>query len=278
MNSLELQVILLWSAVTTYVVATILSLIGLVFSKPVLIKFSPVIALVGAIPHTAAVVMRWIQTGHFPYWGKYEVFNVYACGVVLLYLVVVFFRQGFRVAGVVVYPLAFFLTGIALTGSTVVTEVPSSYLTYWLGIHVAFAKLAFGSALIAAYFGILYLLKVRVGVSGKENALTQMIKSPAKADYYSYRFTVLAFITMTIMIASGAVWGYKAWGRYWAWDPVETWSLVCWILYGIILHLRTTMGWKGNRAAWLSVAAIVIVAFAFFGMPALYETVHEHLE
>lgn len=278
MNSLEIQVVLLWAAVTGYVVATIMALISLVFRKPRLLDYIPLVGLVASIAHTAAIILRWTQTGHFPYWGRYEVFSSYPWALVLMYLVVVFLKRELKVAGVVIFPIAFFMTGMALTGSPEVREIPNSFLTYWLGIHIAFAKLAFGSALLAAFYGILYLLKEKASATGRENILTQTIKDSRTADYLGYRFTVFAFVTMTIMIGAGAVWGYKAWGRYWGWDPVETWSLVCWFVYGIILHLRTTLGWKGRRAAWISIGAIFVVIFAFFGLSLLYSTIHEHLE
>jgi len=105
-------------------------------------------------------------------------------------------------------------------------------------------------------------------------------KLPAteKLDILIYRFSAFAFVMLGIMIASGAVWAYKAWGRYWGWDPIETWALISWLVYGLYLHLRITLGWKGRRAAWLALFAVVLVIFSFFGIPLVYPSVHEHLK
>jgi len=63
-----------------------------------------------------------------------------------------------------------------------------------------------------------------------------------KIDHWSYQFSAFAFVMLGIMIASGAVWAFKAWGSYWSWDPIETWALISWLVYGLYFHLRTTMG------------------------------------
>jgi ABC-type transport system involved in cytochrome c biogenesis permease subunit len=68
------------------------------------------------------------------------------------------------------------------------------------------------------------------------------------------------------MIASGAIWAHGLWGRYWGWDPVETWSLISWLTYGLNLHLRVSLGWRGRRAAWLAIGSLFGVIFLFFGL------------
>ncbi|ADG82284.1 cytochrome c biogenesis protein CcsA [Thermincola potens] len=278
MDAIKVQVILFWAAVTVYVAATCLNLIAIIFRKPNLTNFSPCLAVIGFLPHTAGIILRWMQTGHFPYWGKYEVFNSYAWAFILLYLVLFLIKRELKVTGTVLFPVAFFMIGIALTGSKETTEIPSTFLTYWLGVHVAFAKLAYGSGLISAFFGGLYLWRAGKSNTDSGEDVPGWVPSLDFCDFYTYRFAVFAFICMSIMIGAGAVWAYKAWGRYWGWDPVETWSLVSWFVYGTLLHLRVTMGWRGKRGAWLSIIAVFIVLFSYFGMPLIYDTVHEHLE
>jgi len=276
MDSLKLQMVFFWAAVTVYVLGTCLYLIGLIFQKYKLIKYIPWLALAGLLPHTAGLALRWIQTGHFPYWGKYEVFNAYAWAAIAVYLMVCFFQPRLKIIGLICFPFAFFTMGLALTGSPEVKEIPQSFLTYWLGVHVVFAKLAYGSGIISAFFGGLHLFRNRRTVDAGSSL--RWIPSSDTSDYYGYRFAIFAFITLSIMIGSGSVWAYKAWGRYWAWDPVETWSLISWLVYGTVLHLRVTLGWRGRKAAWAHIVAMIVIVFAYFGMPLIYETVHEHLE
>lgn len=277
MDTVKIQIILFWAAVTVYVAATCLMLAGLVFKRTGLLRFIPALAVLGFIPQTAGIVLRWMQTGHFPYWGKYEIFNSYAWGAIALYLLIMLIKPELKITGVVFFPAAFFMTGIALTHSAEIKEIPGSYFTYWLGVHIAFAKLAYGAALVAAFFGGLYLLKSRAAEKGQKSVILNWGPPLEEIDGYVYKFAVFAFITLNIMIGAGAVWGFKAWGRYWGWDPIESWSLVTWLVYGILLHLRVTMGWRGRKIAWLSIVALVVIVFSYFGMPLIYDSVHEHM-
>lgn len=278
MGILNAQVILIWGAITFYVAATCLYLVGIIFKKDKLVNWAGIVGIVGYIPQTAAIILRWIETGHYPYWGTYEVYSNYSWALVSIFIVCKLLNRRLSIAGLVIFPLAFFMAGMALTGSKEIQDIPGTYLTYWLGIHIFFAQMAYGSGLIAAVFGLFYLGRSKDKSASAGEHQPKWLPKPKVADEYSYRFTILSFICMSIMIGSGAVWGYKAWGRYWGWDPIETWSLVCWFIYGIILHLRTTMGWRGSKAAWVTIAAFVLIIFAYFVTPILYGTVHEHLE
>jgi ABC-type transport system involved in cytochrome c biogenesis permease subunit len=78
-----------------------------------------------------------------------------------------------------------------------------------------------------------------------------------------------------LMIVSGALWADQAKGSYWNWDPVEVWSLVSWLVFGIYLHLRITMGWRGRRLAWYALAAVAVMIVSYWGIPFSVETFHK---
>ena len=92
-----------------------------------------------------------------------------------------------------------------------------------------------------------------------------------RLDELMFRSTVFGFITDAIMIAAGSIWAKSLWGSYWSWDPVETWSLLSWLIYGLALHLRITMGWRGRKLAWLLVFAIIGVLVSFWGVNLVME-------
>jgi ABC-type transport system involved in cytochrome c biogenesis permease subunit len=68
------------------------------------------------------------------------------------------------------------------------------------------------------------------------------------------------------MLVAGSIWAEGLWGSYWSWDPVETWSLISYLVYGIVIHLRVTLGWRDQRQAWLVIAALSTVVISFFGV------------
>jgi len=267
-----------WASVGFCFGGTVLFISGLIFKREPFVKYGTVFAYLAFIPLTAGLINRWVQTGHFPYWGVYEVLMSYAWGALFFYVVVQFLKPGLRIAGTLVLPVVMLMVGIAVMSSVEMKEIPRTFFTYWLGIHILFAKLSYGSVIISAALSIAYLFKSKQQKRGVVNPLLARLPQVEKIDNWNYQFIAFAFVMLGIMIASGAVWAYKAWGRYWGWDPIETWALISWLIYGLILHLRVTMGWRGRRASWLAVFAFILVIFSFFGIPLVYPSIHEHLK
>jgi ABC-type transport system involved in cytochrome c biogenesis permease subunit len=85
-------------------------------------------------------------------------------------------------------------------------------------------------------------------------------------DDISYRCLTVGWPLLTVAIISGSIWSDQAMGSYWIWDRKQTWSLIIWIIYAALLHGRITIGWRGKRAAILSIIGFIVVLFTFFGM------------
>jgi cytochrome c-type biogenesis protein CcsB len=90
------------------------------------------------------------------------------------------------------------------------------------------------------------------------------LPSAATLDDLAYRTTAFGFPIWTFAIIAGAIWAQAAWGRYWGWDPKETWSFISWTIFAAYLHARATAGWRGRRAAWLSLLGLVALVFNFY--------------
>jgi len=95
-------------------------------------------------------------------------------------------------------------------------------------------------------------------------------------DAISYRAISLGFITLTVVIISGAIWTEKAWGRYWQWDPKGTWSFITWIIYAIYLHIRLSKGWKNKKAAWYAILGFISIIFTYIGVNTLLAGYHSY--
>lgn len=95
-------------------------------------------------------------------------------------------------------------------------------------------------------------------------------------DEVSYRGIAFGFPLLTIGIITGAIWADQAWGRWWGWDPKETWSLITWLFYGAYLHTRLTMGWRGRHSAILAVIGLVMVMITYLGVNLFLSGLHSY--
>jgi cytochrome c-type biogenesis protein CcsB len=139
----------------------------------------------------------------------------------------------------------------------------------WLLIHVVTAFLGYAAFALAFGTAILYLIQ--------ERRPRASLPPLPLLDSLIYRTTVLGFLLLTLGIATGAVWAETAWGRYWSWDPKETWSLITWLIYAALLHARHLKGWHGRRIAWLAVLGFMAVLFTYFGVSFLLSGLHSYL-
>ena len=114
------------------------------------------------------------------------------------------------------------------------------------------------------FFGIVYLVHKMPAES--KTRLLDRFPEPRVLDELGYQLILLGFLFLSIGIISGAVWANSAWGRYWGWDPKETWSLITWFVYATLLHARLTRGWHGKRIAYLSMFGFAAVIFTYFGV------------
>jgi cytochrome c-type biogenesis protein CcsB len=188
----------------------------------------------------------------------------------LLFLVFQFTVKKMRPLGVLVLPVVFVLLG---WGGTLMKEVATTIApalqSWWLWVHITGASIGFASVLIAAGLGLMYLLKEK-----KTGGIYEKLPDLGAIDILSYRFVAGGFIMYGLMIISGAYWSNTVKGSYWNWDPVEVWSLVSWLIYGIYLHLRVTFGWRGTKLAWYALLALVVMIVSYWGIPFSVETFH----
>jgi len=96
--------------------------------------------------------------------------------------------------------------------------------------------------------------------------LLDRFPEPRVLDELGHQLILLGFLFLTVGIITGAVWANSAWGRYWGWDPKETWSLITWFVYATLLHARLMRGWQGARIAFLSILGFAAVMFTYFGV------------
>ncbi len=178
-------------------------------------------------------------------------------------------RPGSGGVAVFLYPAVLLLLGLAVYTGPEVKLLPLTFRGIWLVMHVCFYFVAFSAALLSLGNGVLHVTRDTRFVSRIAD-----LPDAAALDRESYRFAGLTFSFWGIGMLTGAIWAYYSWGRFWGWDPVETWSLVTWFVYGIYLHARRFYGIKGRRAALLLVFGFALAVISLFFTSFLTTSLH----
>lgn len=269
--------LLFYATVGAYLIATFLYL-GYILSKNKMLgDAASAVTLLGFVANTATLAVRTINVGHAPFSNMYEFSTSFAWGIVAVYIWAEY-RYKFKSIGAFVMPLAFLL--IASTDmlgiSKDVKPLMPALKSNWMTIHVATAVIAYGAYALSAGLAVMYLLKEKMEKTKSKSFFNKELPEARILDDLSHRFIAFAFPFMSAVIISGAVWAEYAWGRYWSWDPKETWSLITWLVYSAYLHARFTYGWKGRRAAWLAIIGFITVLFTYFGVNILLSGLHSY--
>ena len=268
-NPLAIDTGLLWVAVIIYVFATVINIYGLIFKREGAERASYFTVTAGLFVHGIALVYRWNLTGHGPYTVKYEVFSSNAWMVLFIFLVFSKTYPKIKPASMFLFPATLLLLATGLSFNPEVKKLPPSLKSIWLIPHGIFYNIALGTILIAVTLSIFYILKKRTNIKWIQRFLDM-----DTIDIYAYRFAGFGFIFWAIAVFSGSIWAYQSWGRFWGWDPVETWSLVTWIFFGIYLHLRRFFGWKGEKAAYFFILCFLISVISLFFTPYIESSLH----
>jgi cytochrome c-type biogenesis protein CcsB len=143
--------------------------------------------------------------------------------------------------------------------------VKPMFRSLWLTVHVFLSFMGNGMFAIAFAAGIMYLIQENQIKKKKLGSLYNRLPSLETLDTINHYSLVYGFPLMTLGMITGAVYAQYVLGKYWRWDPKEVWSLITWLFYATLLHERLAVGWRGRRAAIMSILAFAILIFAFLG-------------
>jgi cytochrome c-type biogenesis protein CcsB len=239
----------------------------------------------GLALHVVSIAIRGAAVDSVPWSNMYEFASVAGAVGVVAFLAMLWKLPTLRhLGGFILLPvvLLMFLAGTVLY-SRAQPLVPALQ-SYWLAIHVTLVSIAEGALMTSAVFTVLFLVKQRHDrLSAKPDyrpgALGNLaIRLPAAAtlDKAAYRIVAFAFPLYTVAIICGAIWAEAAWGRYWGWDPKETWAFIVWVVYACYLHARATAGWKGRAAAWVNLLGFGSITFNFLVVNIVVSGLHSY--
>ena len=260
------EIVFYWIALVAYSLAACGYAYSFVFKNPRVMNKINLLVAFGFICHTSAIVARFYATGHLPWSGHYEYALMGGWFIVVGTLYVGWQNKLLQGLAAATMPIVVIMMGCGYMQNPGLTPMAASLKTIWLYIHVYFAWISFGAYTLAMAAGVIFLLKQKSEALAVPNPSYERFPSLGRLDELISRYVVFGFITDTIMICAGAIWAKDLWGSYWAWDPVETWSLISWLTYGITIHLRVTFGWREKKLAWLAIGALTTVIICFFGV------------
>lgn len=260
-------------ALTCYFAAAIIGIIDLFRGQKETSKLVVWITAAGFALHLVAIMYRYVVAGQVPITSMHESASFFAWCIALIFLLL-HFRYRIGILGSFILPLVFLMMLASAMLPRQIKPLTPVLQSSWLLIHTTFAFLAFAAFTVAFGVGIMYLIQERHLKSKKLDGLFLRLPNVQVLDEINYRLITIGFPLLTLAIITGALWAQDAWGTYWRWDPKETWSLITWIIYAMVLHIRLVVGWRGKRAALLTIVGFMAVLFTFFGVNFLLKSVH----
>jgi cytochrome c-type biogenesis protein CcsB len=234
------------------------------------------LTVIGFLLSVAGVVMRALAADRAP-WGNMFEFTITAMVFVVGVYLILVWSAGLRWLGLPVTLLAAVGNGLAVTVFYVAVAplVPALH-SVWFLIHIVAAAISGAAFNVGGVMSICYLIKKRAEERGTVRGYLERLPDSRKIDLIAYRFLAFAFPLWTFTVVAGAIWAEYAWGRYWGWDPKETWALVTWVIYACYLHARSTAGWRGTRAAVIAIIGLASFWFNFIGINLLVSGLHSY--
>ncbi|WP_088286197.1 cytochrome c biogenesis protein CcsA [Ideonella sp. A 288] len=260
MNALSMEVAWLWSGSGLCIAAAVQAWVAALRTRATDDRWPFRILAVAVVLVAVGIGQRWARLGHGPF---LDMFEILASSLLSLGLVLLFAQHRWpvlrRAAPVSLSMLAVLALWLPMTDAGD-TFFPPTYETPVLWFHVLLGKLFLGCALLALGLAGTQLLRGHL-------AFVDRLPGPLAVDALSWRLMQVALLFETMMLITGALWAQDAWGRWWAWDPLETWAFLTWLTLVGAFHARRR--WSiGPRAGALMIVAVFSLAFlTFFGVP-----------
>ncbi len=245
-----------------YTLGLLHSIFGFLTKRQVFVQVALGMVALGFVSQTVFLVLIGLERRHFPMTNLPETLCFFAWCVTLTFIIASL-RYHINVLGAFVLPLVSLLTILTEVIWEEHHAIPPALKSSWLYIHTSVAMLAYAAFFLTFISGILYLIQEKELKAKNFRFLYFRLPSLQVCDDLLRRSLFVGFALMSVTILTGAFWAQQAWGRFWSWDPKETASLVTWGIYLLLVNYRLSAGWRGRRAAYISIVGFLSVLVTF---------------
>ncbi len=267
---------ILYLALCLYVASTFFYLSSLITDKDRLSLFGFYCLISAFTVHLVSLFVRYLIAGYTPITNLHESLSFFALCIAGFFIVL---RRIYKIEalGSIFVPVVSIVLISSFTVSTAIRPLPPMLKSFWLPVHTSLAFI--GNAVFFAGFliSIVYLVVERRIKKKRASGGPGRFPSLETLDRINYKCMSYGFPLLTLGIITGALWADLAWGSYWSWDPKETWSLITWIVYAILIHNRLTIGWRGRKTAYMMIAGFLSVLVTFIGVNLFLGGLHSYV-
>lgn len=225
--------------------------------------------------HTAALAVRWYISGHAPWSNGYETLLYISWSACLAGLVFAHRSPMTLAITTILAAITLFVAGMSWMNPELTNLVPV-LKSYWLIIHVAIITASYGFLGMGALLGLANLVMMILRTEKNRERIDFTI---SELVYIIQMALIIGLFLLTIGSFLGGVWANESWGRYWGWDPKETWALVTILVYAFITHMHKIKGFQGSFAiSSLSLLGFSSVLMTFFGVNYYLSGLHSYAQ
>ena len=256
-----------------YLLATAAYLVFFFSEKAAIRKNARLLFVLAFALHGITIIARYFEAGYTPITTRHETVSFFAWSLGCGYLSFCW-RYEVKNLGAFVSLLVLSLMTMAAFASREIVSLSPLLQSGWLPVHASLSLLAYGFFALAGIGGLMYLLQERTIKRKRFGLFYSRLPSLETLDKLNHQCLSVGFPLLTLGMITGSLWAKQALGSYWHWDPKETWTLITWLLYAGLIHQRFTVGWRGRQAAWLSIAALVVALFTYWGVSVFFAGYH----
>ncbi|MCX8109871.1 MAG: c-type cytochrome biogenesis protein CcsB [Syntrophorhabdaceae bacterium] len=265
-----------YASLVFYLLSTGLYLFYLIKNRDYLEKAGHYLFLTGFLTHLVATVVRYLEAGYTPITNFHESLSFFSLCIAGFFL---YLKGTYKtgIIGAIILPVISVILIWASTFPSEIRPLPPILKSFWLPIHTVFCFAGNAVFLVSFFISIFYLILEHSIKRKRISSLSKRLPSLEALDTINYRCMSYGFPFLTIGIITGSLWAGVAWGSYWSWDPKETWSLITWIFYAILLHNRLAIGWRGKKTAYMMIIGFFSILFTFLGVNFLLGGMHSYV-